>query len=50
MFYTQDREAGNIIDCFETYEEAIDAISKYEEEDKINGDYTPNFYEIKKGE
>lgn len=45
-FYTRDAEAGNIIDSFNTYEDAEEAIRMYEEEDKQNGDYQQNFYEI----
>lgn len=42
----RDCEAGNIIDSFETIEEAEKAIKKYEEEDEKEGTYKPNFYEI----
>lgn len=45
-FYTADREAGNFIEAFDTYQEAADAIRTYEEADKAEGIYTPNFYEI----
>lgn len=44
--FTADREAGNIIEQFETIEDAIKAIKAYEEKDKKNGDYTPDFYDI----
>ncbi len=44
--FTADRECGNIIDRFETIEDAMNAIKSYEEEDKKNGDYTPDFYDI----
>ncbi len=44
--FTADREAGNIIEQFETIEDAMKAIKAYEEEDKKNGDYTPEFYDI----
>ena len=46
-FYTRDEEAGNIIEGFDTYEEALSAIEKYENEDKKDGTFTENFYEIK---
>jgi hypothetical protein len=46
MYYTRDREAGNIIDKFETEQEALKAIKSYEEEDKRDGSYIPDFYEI----
>lgn len=47
MKYTiRDREAGNIIDTFCTYEEARQELDRYEEDDKANGIYTEDFYEI----
>lgn len=49
-YIIRDREAGNIIEAVDTYEEAIKTVEAYEEEDRNNGNYTPNFYEIKKGE
>ena len=49
MWVVRDREAGNVIDEFCTYEEAEKALEEYEKEDKGNGEYTPNFYEIAKG-
>jgi hypothetical protein len=45
-FYIQDREAGNKIDAFSTLSEAQKALAMYEEDDKAEGTYTPNFYEI----
>lgn len=45
-YYTADHEAGNIIDRFESIEEARAAIAKYVEEDKRDGTYEPGFYEI----
>lgn len=42
---TRDREAGNVIDEFNTYEEAKAAVSAYEADDERNGYYTPDFYE-----
>lgn len=45
-FITRDREAGNKIEEFATYEEAQAAIAAYEAEDKENGDFTEDFYEI----
>lgn len=44
--YTADREAGNRIEAFETVEEARKAIAAYEEEDKRDGIYTPDFYDV----
>ncbi len=42
----QDREAGNVIDTFNTLIEAQEALSEYEERDQEEGTYTPDFYEI----
>ena len=47
MKYTvRDREAGNVLDRFNTLEEAREALKSYEEEDKDGGIYTDDFYEI----
>ena len=46
MFIIRDREAGNYIEAVETYEEALETIEQYEEEDKRDGNYTEDFYEI----
>lgn len=48
MYIIQDREAGNIISSFETLEDAEAELEQYEEEDKREGTWTPDFYEIKK--
>ena len=45
-YIIQDREAGNFIDEFATLEEAKNALEAYESEDKKDGTFTPNFYEI----
>lgn len=45
-FVTRDREAGNVIDEFDTLDDAQDAVESYESEDEKNGDYTEKFYEI----
>ena len=45
-YVTRDAEAGNIIERFDTIEEARKAIESYEEQDKAEDVYTPNFYEI----
>lgn len=42
----RDREAGNEIDKFDTYESAKQQLKEYEESDKQSGDYTEDFYEI----
>jgi hypothetical protein len=42
-----DREAGNVIDCFITLSEALKQLLDFEKDDKANGIFTENFYEIK---
>ena len=42
----RDREAGNVITEFDTVEEAKKELEKYEEQDKKDGTYTEDFYEI----
>jgi hypothetical protein len=42
----QDREAGNVIEYFETLREAQQVLYRYEREDKEAGNYTEDFYEI----
>lgn len=46
IYVIRDREAGNELDEFETMEEALEELARYEEIDKMDGDYTPDFYEI----
>jgi hypothetical protein len=43
----QDREAGNVIETGLTYNEAEEMLAQFEETDKNEGNYTPDFYEIK---
>ena len=50
IYYTLDKEAGNVIDDFDTLKAAEIAIACYEEEDRANGDYQDDFYSIKKSE
>lgn len=45
-YIIRDREAGNEIDNFDTYEEAVEELIRYEEEDKAEGTYEEDFYEI----
>ena len=45
-YIIRDREAGNVIATFSNKEEAYNELRKYEEQDKIDGNYTPDFYEI----
>lgn len=49
-YFTRDNEAGIIIDGFTTLDEAKEAICAYESEDKADGSYTNDFYEIVKFE
>ena len=46
-YIVQDRESGNFIDAYETENEAEIAIYNFEKQDKKDGTYTPDFYEIK---
>lgn len=45
-YFTADREAGNIIDEFNSIEEAKKAILAYEEEDREDGTYSEDFYDV----
>lgn len=45
-YILRDREAGNTIAEFAVQEEAELALQEYEEEDKRDGTYEPDFYEI----
>jgi hypothetical protein len=46
LYKIQDRQAGNIIDTCLTLAEADDLLYQFEKEDKKDGIYTTNFYEI----
>jgi hypothetical protein len=43
----QDREAGNVIETGLKLSEAEKILQEFEDNDKNEGNYTPNFYEIK---
>ena len=45
-FIIRDREAGNVIEHASSIEEAADIIKEFEEQDKKDGTFVPNFYEI----
>lgn len=45
-YIVRDSEAGNYIEGFDTKEQAFEAISAYEEDDKEEGSYTEGFYEV----
>lgn len=46
VYVVRDREAGNVIEYCKTLEEAESTVMVYEDADKDDGIYTPNFYEI----
>lgn len=46
MFQIRDRQGGNVIDSFDSLEDATYALNEYEEADKLNNIYEENFYEI----
>lgn len=48
-YIIRDRETGNIIEETASKEKAEEIVRSYEEEDKKDGNYTPDFYEIIKG-
>jgi hypothetical protein len=45
-YIIRDMEAGNTIDICDTFEEAEKQVKQFEEDDKENGCYTSDFYEI----
>jgi len=46
-YILQDTEAGNVINEFIYLTDAENSLKEFEETDKLNGEYTPDFYEIK---
>lgn len=46
QMWTADREAGNLIEPISSYTEGVELIRQYEEADKADGSFTPDFYEI----
>jgi hypothetical protein len=44
--YVACRESGSFIAEVNSFEEGVKLIEEYEEMDKKEGEYTPNFYEI----
>ena len=44
--YTADKETGTFIDCVKSIDQGLKMIGIYEWEDKITGNYTPDFYDI----
>jgi len=50
VFKVADKETNNcVIDVFSTYEEAEKCIWQNEEEDKVNGNYVADYYQIIEG-
>ena len=45
-FVIRDKEAGNIITKVDTLEEAKKLLAEFEEEDRKEGTFTADFYEI----
>ena len=45
-YYVRDKEAGNIIEECANLEQAKELVKQYESDDKKDGIFTPNFYEI----
>jgi hypothetical protein len=46
LYKIQDRQAGNIIDTCLTLAEAKNLLNQFEKEDKKDGCFEVNFYEI----
>ena len=45
-YVVRDREAGNVIEYVETMGDGLELIKQYEADDKANGIYEPDFYEV----
>lgn len=45
-YWTADKGTGNYIEAFDTIKDALKAIEIYEDEDRRNGDYTDDFYDV----
>ena len=45
-FIVRESEAGNDIDSFDTPEEAIECVDKFEQQDEEDGTYVAGFYEV----
>lgn len=44
--YTADRETGSFIEEVNSLDDGLTLIKEYEEADKADGTYTPNFYDV----
>ena len=49
-YIIQDTEAGNHIRTFNSYAQAIAALDRYEQKDREEGIYVPNYYQIVEAE
>lgn len=49
-YHIRNRISGDLIDYFETFEEALKTLNEYEKYDKNEDIYIPNFYEIYESE
>ena len=47
-YNVRDKEAGNVIDTFNSYNEAEKALANYNETDMLDGIFVEDFYEITK--
>lgn len=45
-YLVRDREAGNVIEEYTSYFDALAGLKNFENIDRDEGTYTPNFYEI----
>ncbi|MBK2027848.1 hypothetical protein IB642_07375 [Allofrancisella guangzhouensis] len=45
-YEVQDRETGNSVEIFDSYEEAKNALEEYEAQDENNGIYEEDLYVI----
>ena len=49
-YVIQDKEAGNIIDKFSSLKDAEKELNEYEQSDKEDGIFEPDFYKIQEVE
>lgn len=45
-FHLRDTATGNIIDSFDSYSKAYESMLAHESDDRADGFYSPDFYEI----
>lgn len=46
MMYTANKETGIFIEKVNSVDDGMELIKDYERQDKENGTYTPNFYDV----